>query len=229
MPQNYSLLQDPFWNALRTEQKDFALGTTRIMKFRSQVLPFMGLHSYDKSILPEIEPFLGPGEEVFVKDKFLSLPDNWEVIAHVPVIQMICKRPPVAPEKKVGIVRLGEADYPALFDLVNMVQPGYFRPQTHLLGNYYGIKLDGKLVAVAGERMKITGFIEVSAVCTLPEYTGRGLAQQLICFLCRQIFSQGKIPFLHVLETNTRAIRLYELLHFEKNMDFPLIKVKLVK
>jgi len=227
MHPDHSLLKDPFYNALHTTQKPLAMGTERIKKFPADVLPFVGLKEYDGNILHEIEPFMQANEEVFIKDLFTNIPANWAVLNHVPVMQMVCTKPSEITITQ-DIQLLCENDYGELFSVVDLVQPGYFKPNTHLLGKYYGIRKNGALVAVAGERLKITGFIEVSAVCTMPGHTGKGYAQQLMALLINQIFNAGNIPFLHVLATNTRAITLYKYLHFYKSMNFPLIKAKMV-
>lgn len=97
---------------------------------------------------------------------------------------------------------------------MTLVQPGYFMKNTSDLGNYHGIYKDEKLIAVTGERMKMNKYTEVSAVVTHPEYTGKGYAKQLITHTSNQIFSENKIPYLHVADTNIGAIRLYEKLGF---------------
>lgn len=101
-----------------------------------------------------------------------------------------------------------------LIDLVNMVQPGYFKGRTPELGNYYGIYKENQLLAVTGERMKMNSFIEVSAVVTHPGHTGKGLAKKLVAHASNKILVENKIPYLHVAETNIGAIRLYEKLGF---------------
>jgi len=101
-----------------------------------------------------------------------------------------------------------------LFELVNLVQPGYFKTQTSKLGNYYGIFQNGLLVSVTGERMKMNNFTEVSAVVTHPAHTGKGFAKQLIAYTVNKIFNESKIPFLHVARSNTNAIQLYHKLGF---------------
>ncbi len=88
------------------------------------------------------------------------------------------------------------------------------RKKTALLGNYYGIFKDQQLIAVTGERMQMDDMIEVSAVVTHPDHTGKGYASQLIAHAVNQIFDRGKLPFLHVASTNTGAIKLYEKLGF---------------
>lgn len=101
-----------------------------------------------------------------------------------------------------------------LFDLVQKIQPGFFKKKTHALRDYYGIYKNEKFIAVTGERMKMNRFTEVSAVITHPEYTGRGYAQQLVYHTCRLILKQGKIPFLHTGINNHPALFLYKKLGF---------------
>jgi len=112
------------------------------------------------------------------------------------------------------ILELRQEQTDKLFQLVNLVQPGYFRLRTSLLGSYYGIFKENELIAVTGERMKMNEFTEVSAVVTHPNHTGKGYAKQLVAHTVNHIFAQGKIPYLHVAETNIGAIKLYEGLGF---------------
>jgi GNAT superfamily N-acetyltransferase len=227
MHQDFSLTDNPFWSALQTSQRHFSIGTTMIKKFPTDILPFVGLAEQDASLLQYIVPYIGHNEEVYVKNGIGQILRGWEIINNLSCIQMVCTNlPDFSLDKNVTISRLGDKDFDELFSLVNLVQPGFIMKRTHLLGDYFGIRIDGKLVATAGERLKMTGFIELSAVCTLPEYTGKGYAQVLIRHVCENIFKKGEIPILHVLESNTRAIQLYELFNFRKKMDFPLLKLK---
>ena len=95
------------------------------------------------------------------------------------------------------------------------MQPGYFKSKTALLGNYFGIFKNGELVAVTGERMTMNDFIEVSAIVTHPNHTGQGYAKQLIAHTVNNILDQNKTPYLHVVEDNIVAIKLYEKLGFK--------------
>jgi ribosomal protein S18 acetylase RimI-like enzyme len=113
------------------------------------------------------------------------------------------------------IQELEEANTDDLFNLVNFVQPGYFKSKTSKLGSYYGIYKNNRLIAVAGERMKMNGYSEVSAVVTHPGHTGKGYAKQLVSYAANRIFGENKIPYLHVAETNIAAIKLYEKLGFK--------------
>ncbi|MEM1264497.1 MAG: GNAT family N-acetyltransferase [Pseudomonadota bacterium] len=111
---------------------------------------------------------------------------------------------------------LGPNDAAAMQALVTLTEPGPFRPQTHRLGTYLGIKRDGRLVAMAGERLKPSGYTEISAVCVHPECRGQSLARTLVAELVRRILRRSEVPFLHLYETNTPALTLYESMGFEQ-------------
>ncbi|MFD7921424.1 GNAT family N-acetyltransferase [Streptomyces sp. NPDC059740] len=112
------------------------------------------------------------------------------------------------------VVDLGADSVPEMLDLVARTQPGPFRPRTHELGTYLGIREHGTLVAMVGERLRPPGWTEVSAVCTDPEARGRGHAARLVGALLTRIVGRGERPFLHVAEANTGARALYERLGF---------------
>ncbi|HXN69079.1 MAG TPA: GNAT family N-acetyltransferase, partial [Bradyrhizobium sp.] len=108
-----------------------------------------------------------------------------------------------------GIVTLGADDVPAMLELTKLTNPGPFAARTRELGTFLGIKIDGRLVAMTGERMKPGQYTEITAVCVHPDYRGRGYAQILLGAVARQITARGEIPFLHVFSDNTSAIALY--------------------
>ena len=108
-----------------------------------------------------------------------------------------------------NIVTLGADDVPAMMELRKLTNPGPFAPRTHELGTFLGVKIDGRLVAMAGERMKPADYTEITAVCVHPDHRGRGYAQALLGAIARQIAARGEIPFLHVFSDNESAIALY--------------------
>ncbi|ASZ12655.1 GNAT family N-acetyltransferase [Chitinophaga pendula] len=224
--QDFAVLDNCLWHALRDTQHDFSLGQAPAFRFRPEILPFIGFDHRVSAPLAGLQPFMAPGEQVFVVGDLPDTLSGWTVLRELDGAQMVC------PQLLPGEVRhlaelqlLNENDWEEMHALVQAVQPGYYRQRTPLLGLYWGIKVDGKLAAMAGERFRLPGFTEVSAVCTYPAHTGKGYAQQLTTAVCRHIYAQGAIPFLHVLKTNTRAIALYERLGFYKRRDIPFYQV----
>jgi predicted GNAT family acetyltransferase len=114
-----------------------------------------------------------------------------------------------APTHGVDIVTLGVDDVPAMIELTALTKPGPFYARTHELGTFLGIRVDGQLVAMAGERMKPVHYTEMTAVCVHPSHRGRGYGQMLLSAVSRQIVSRGETPFLHVFTSNHSAIALY--------------------
>jgi len=152
---------------------------------------------------------------------FLDLPyeprTEWEFIVGATLLQMIFEEKTI-PHASAGfeIVQLGQKDSPEMIELTTLTKPGPFGTRTHELGTYLGIRREGKLVAMAGERLKVPGHTEVSAVCTHPDHTGRGYARVLMTEVIRGILDRGETPFLHSRGDNTRAIELYKLLGFRE-------------
>jgi predicted GNAT family acetyltransferase len=117
-------------------------------------------------------------------------------------------------------VRLTQADVPEMLALTELTKPGPFGSRTHEMGDYFGICRTGVLAAMAGERLRMPGYTEISAVCTRPEHLGKGYASALIEMLAKRICIRGEVPFLHVRSTNVRAIQVYERLGFRKRASF---------
>jgi len=113
------------------------------------------------------------------------------------------------------IVELGDEDAPEMLALATLTEPGPFLTRTHRMGNFIGIRLEGRLAAMAGERMRFPGYTEVSGVCTHPDFRGRGLARRLSAAVMAAIVARGEQPFLHAWRSNQAAISLYESLGFE--------------
>jgi len=169
------------------------------------------------------------GEQFYVIGELPALPANWALESELPCAQLLAPDDPGALPKPVErIEMLGPDDREEMFALIDAVQPGYYLPDTRQLGEYFGIRRDGRLVAMAGERMRLTGFCEISAVCTSPDYTGNGYAQQLIGHLCRRHAAAGTFSFLHVSLANARALRLYEHLGFRHRRDISFFRVRKV-
>ncbi len=222
-----SKLDNPVWNSLSESHQKFALEYNGTKFYNPDYCPFgeyLELESTPESA-----------------DKYASLCGNFFIVGEKPKIldtlkiakELICLQMIVREKVQITfdneIIKLTEEHKEELFELVNLVQPGYFKANTFLLGNYYGIFSNKKLVSIAGERMKMNNFTEVSAIITHPDHTGKGYAKQLTSHVVNNIFDEGKIPFLHVVETNLGAIKLYEKLGFvtRRKMSFWNISKKL--
>ncbi|MEU1799596.1 GNAT family N-acetyltransferase [Streptomyces sp. NPDC019937] len=166
----------------------------------------------------DLAGLLGPGVFADMFSCPATPPPDWEPVFSLQGRQMIGPGGArhVHPETGTdeGVVDLGADSVAEMLDLVARTEPGPFRPRTHELGAYLGIRDNGTLVAMAGERLRPPGWTEISAVCTAPEARGRGHAARLINALAARIVARGERPFLHVAEANTGAIALYERLGF---------------
>jgi predicted GNAT family acetyltransferase len=154
-----------------------------------------------------------------------ALPAGWTVVRRVNSAQMVWKNqtPPLVEHsfEELNISHAGE-----MLALVELTKPGPFLKRTPELGSYLGIREDGQLVAIAGERLKPHGFTEISAVCTHPDHRGRGYASSLVSILIQRITKRNEIPFLHVRTENVNAIRVYERLGFKTRRIINIVIVK---
>jgi ribosomal protein S18 acetylase RimI-like enzyme len=218
-------LDNPLWYALKGVQQAFAIGGSHAKRYRPGILPFAAYdHDFPQNIT-DLDVLLEKDKVFFLVGKLPLLPAHWELIRELPCLQMTLESQLSPVEKTAVIAPLTATDQDTMFDLIRRVQPGYYERGTHQLGNYFGIWQDGRLASVAGERMQMEGMIEISAVCTDPAYTGRGYAQQLVVHICRINQENGKKPFLHVLTSNDRAIRLYERLGFRERSTISFWKL----
>jgi GNAT superfamily N-acetyltransferase len=213
MTVDFSVLENPVRSSLTGPHARFAEQHGQVLRYQTDVAPFLALPDRpDEAAWRDLADFAGPGAEVALTAGSVTPPADWEIIAEFPAVQLV-------DDGVVGVedpeaVPLGPADVPEMLDLVARTQPGPFLPRTVELGSYLGIRRDGALVAMAGERLHPPGFTEVSAVCTDPAHRGQGLAARLVQAVVAGIKDRGEIPFLHATATNTNAIRLYEALGF---------------
>jgi ribosomal protein S18 acetylase RimI-like enzyme len=204
-------LENPIWAALNSAQAHLALGGGVARRFPPDVAPFcavpedgMPLAEADLELIREDTYFVGA---------IPTVPPGWRMTPLSAVLQMVYTGGPVAAPDSGGVVPLA-ADDAAMQELTALAFPGYFRARTGILGRYLGIHEAGRLVAMAGERMDLGDLREVSAVCTHPDWRGRGHARLLMQHLMHGMQREGVRPFLHVGSANTRARALYEALGF---------------
>lgn len=207
-------LDRPAWQALTTRQSHLSLGDAHARRFLPSYSPFAAAADDSPVCLTALAGLVPEdGAIAILQAGDCPLPPGTSVAKSGAGVQMIAHS--MVPSRAgFAMEPLTDADAPAMIALATLTEPGPFLPRTHELGNFVGIKLDGRLVAMAGERMKLPGYTEVSGVCTHPDYRGKGYADALTRIVAQRIFERGETPFLHAYVSNTGAIRLYESLGF---------------
>ena len=219
-----SELDNPAWAALTGRHAHLASGDGPVRRYPAEVSPFSAVETpaalgvlADRMLEGDVAVLWAPNE--------LEAPDGVELAMRFDCLQMVAfdfRPATVADDADV----LGLADAQDMQDLTLLTKPGPFGLRTPDMGHYVGVHTDGKLVAIAGERMKPKGFTEISAVCVHPDHLGRGHARRLMSIVGKRIVADGRVPFLNVLPDNTGAIRLYETLGFTPRH---MMKVHLLK
>ena len=197
-----------------------------VLRYPPDVSPFLALPERPtEQDWADIAALVGPGGIVPLAGVTATAPAGWEQVFHGRGVQLVDDT--VAPVPDAEAVRLTDSDVPEMLALVERTRPGPFLARTIELGTYLGIRRDGRLVAMAGERMHPPGWTEISAVCTDREYRGHGLASRLVLAVAHGIRERGETPFLHVAADNAAAIRLYESLGFRqrRTVDFSAVRV----
>jgi ribosomal protein S18 acetylase RimI-like enzyme len=200
--------------ALRGPHRDLALGDGQVLRYPPDIANFatLGTDTPDAAAWETLSAL--PGDAVSVlSEKRIAQPPNWARAGEFPVVAMTGVDAE-AGEPEIEIVELGAADVPEMLDLVARTAPGPFLRRTIELGGYIGIRRGSVLAAMAGRRMHPPGWIEISAVCTDPEYRGQGLARELIKAVVWRIRADGSEPMLHAMPNNS-AVGLYERLGFK--------------
>jgi ribosomal protein S18 acetylase RimI-like enzyme len=221
------ILDNPVWAALTGPQAAFADRYGRGARFLPDVSMFAALDDpTDPDAWHDLGALAGPGGEALVAAPTLTAPPDWTRTGGASGVQLVAADDvPAAPDPEAVV--LTDADLPEILDLVERTRPGPFRKRTADLGTYLGIRRDGALIAIAGERMRLPGHTEISAVCTDPAFRGAGLASRLIRAVSFGIRQSGAVPFLHAATENTGAIRLYEQLGFVRRtgMEFAAYRI----
>ena len=213
MSADRSLLDNPVWHAFTGPQARLAVGTGRARGFLPGVPPFFAIADTSEAAYRDLRAILGEASEArLCRPRAEPVPPGWTKTFEKPLVQMVCARPP-RPRPDAPIQPLGPSDRADMVALAEATRPGQFGPRSPEFGPYVGIRVDGRLVAMAGERFRLPGFTEVSAICTLPAYRGRGYGGALMAHLMAAIFARGETPFLHVFPDNP-AKKLYEAMGF---------------
>jgi ribosomal protein S18 acetylase RimI-like enzyme len=206
-------LNNPIWYALSTNQYYLAQSNHLAKRFPRDVAPFGAMKAQSPPEYDALAQILSGDTAALFLDAKPVLPTDWTMRISGDMYQMTFEAPPLAKPNQ-AIRKLTEGDVPEMLALTRLTEPGPFLPRTIELGAYYGIHESGSLVAMAGERLHLTGFTEVSAVCTHPNFRGRGYGNALMSVVISGIVNRGETPFLHV-KTDNPAIALYKKLGFE--------------
>ncbi|MFI5955930.1 GNAT family N-acetyltransferase [Cryptosporangium sp. NPDC051539] len=217
-------LDNPAWAALTGPHREFAILCGLAARYQPDVSPFGVLGDTGPQAWADLRTLVGPDAVFPLAALDATPPAGFTVEWSLPGVQMIDESVDAEPDAEV--VRLTAADVPEMLELVARTKPGPFERRTIELGTYLGIRRDGALIAMAGERMHPPGHTEISAVCTDPAYRGQGLGGRLVRAVAAEIHARGEIPFLHAAATNTGAIALYEKLGFvlRKNTLFSSVR-----
>ena len=206
-------LDNPVHAALTGPHAHFAERQGAALRYPVDVSPFMALpDSPVAQDWADLATLVGPGATAALAGVDRKPPSDWDVVWELGGVQMVDDG--VAGASDAEAITLTAADVPEMLALVEQTRPGPFLTRTIDLGTYLGIRHEGRLVAMAGERLHLAGWTEISAVCTAPDSRGSGLATRLVRVLVQQIRQRGETPFLHAAATNTNAIRLYESMGF---------------
>ena len=200
---NTDKLDNPAWHSLNEAHRSFAIGSDAIKFYQPHICPFGGINSKQ----PDLISFLKEYDQLISFFIIGGKPqESFDLIIEKELVclQMICSAP-IAIEYTENIIHLKEPYKKQLVDLVNLVQPGYFEEGTFLMGDYFGIFRNDQLIAVTGERMKMFGFTEISAVVTHPDFTGKGFAKQLVAHTANKNFEEN--PPLTMVAQNTNHVR----------------------
>jgi predicted GNAT family acetyltransferase len=205
-------LDRPVWASL-THQPQWGVGDERARRFKADVNRFAATPDESPASLAALAALVQAGDDMVYLAQVppLALPPELVAVKEAQGVQMLATRM-LATDAEVQ--PLGDADAPEMLALATLTEPGPFLARTHTMGRFVGIRIDGRLAAMAGERMRFPGHVEVSGVCTHPDFRGRGLARRLSAAVTADIQRRGGQPFLHAWATNTAAITLYEGLGF---------------
>ena len=213
LPTEEALLDNPAYASLCGAHAQLAQVRGRARRYPADVAPFLALPSRPSAQdWEDAAALVAPGTFVAGRYGAAELPGGWRAVQAFDLVQMV-------EEQVTGVdcaeaIPLGAADVPEMLELVAATEPGPFLSRTIELGDYLGIRRDGALVAMAGERFRPDGWTEISAVCTKADHRGQGLASRLMGALIAGIQRRSERAFLHVMSTNTGATRLYEALGF---------------
>jgi len=212
-------LDRPVWNSLTSHRAPFAQGDGPARRFAPRIGPLAGAVDASRESLAALATL--PCDEaglLMLEADPVPAPPGMAVAVEAVGVQMVADRL-IQADSDLAWTNLTDDDAAEMLALATLTKPGPFAAETHRLGRFIGVKQDGVLIAMAGERLRLPGFTEVSGVCTHPDHRGRGYAAALMRTVMARIIATGETPFLHAYANNTGAIALYEALGFRVRRD----------
>ena len=210
-----SALDRPVWMSLNSSHSALSIGNALARRYAREVNLFASARDDTVPALAALADLVHPGERVFVLQvPEIVVPPALVAVKEAKGVQMLAMRSAPAAQGPEDVVQLTDADAPEMLALAQLTEPGPFLTRTHTMGTFIGIRIGGRLAAMAGERFRFPGYTEVSGVCTHPDFRGRGLARRLSAAVAADIEARGDRPFLHAWKTNRPAIAVYESLGF---------------
>lgn len=226
----FHILDNMIWNAITTGNKNIAALNGDVGRYRSDIAPFGAMKEFNETNFKKLCDFILPGEKVAISslEEIKVDESKWMMVKHFPCCQMVYEYPVKSFVTKNShlVVPLTDEHIPQMLELTALTKPGPFLQRTIDFGNYFGIFIDGRLAAMTGQRMHPTPYLEVSAVCTHPDFQGHGYAKACMLHVMKLILDNSFIPFLHVLNTNTTAIGLYESIGFRTRTEINIDMLK---
>jgi ribosomal protein S18 acetylase RimI-like enzyme len=219
-------LDNPVWHALTGPHARFCEGTSIAVRYDPEVAPFAGMpDNAAGDAWSALGGLIGAGGAAVVfRGDDLDIPGQWDVPLRLPGLQMVATATIGEPDST--FVRLTSEDVPDMLALVGRTRPGPFFTRTVELGTYLGLREAGILVAMAGERIHLDGYTEISAVCTDEAVRKRGLATRLVRAIAAGIEARGETAILHVASENVGAIRVYEAVGFDTRAAYDFVMVQ---
>ena len=221
------LLHNPVYHALLSGDSRLSFGNDHVKFFDEEVSPFAGFASeYDKGF-NQLYDILPSGRKIlYANPSFIYQQTGWQILHEIKGLQFVYEKGGEFLFDFANIIPLNESHVEQMMQLAKLTKPGPFGKRTIEFGSYFGIFDKEKLIAMTGQRLHVERFTEISALCTHPDYQGKGYAYKLIQHQLQVILQEGQQPFLHVREDNQRAIDLYQRLGFNisRNMNFSFLK-----
>jgi len=227
------VLNRPVWESLTSHHAPLSEGNAFARRFLRDVNMFASARDDSPEALAALGALLHDGDIIYILQvPEIVIPENLTALKRAQGVQMVAAPDVRFAVSRDDIVTLDDGDAPEMLELATLTQPGPFLSNTHRMGDFIGVRVNGCLVAMAGTRMRFPGFTEISALCTHPDYRGRGLARGLLAAASANISARGDLPFLHAWKTNTAAIAIYEALGFVHRADVnvaELVKCNIVE